>query len=53
MNERVAGKTWGVPVIKTPLTDGRFEMVLVLPSSKEALQLQRMLGSLRWKCREA
>jgi hypothetical protein len=38
----VAGKTWGLPMQLAPLTHGQF--AIVLPSSGQTLQLQRLLG---------
>lgn len=37
----VAGKTWALPQVLTPITGGRFE--IVLPSRSQALRLQRTL----------
>jgi len=37
----IAGKTWGIPMQLAPLTHGQF--AIVLPSSGQTLQLQRLL----------
>lgn len=37
----VAGKTWGLPIMQAPLTNGWF--TIMLPSHSEVLQLQRIL----------
>lgn len=41
MDITVAGKTWALPLAMAPLTGGQFE--IALPSSKQALQLERIL----------
>jgi len=41
MDITVAGKTWALPRAMAPITGGQFE--IALPSSNQALQLQRIL----------